>query len=99
MSSPQNFAAQQTSWFDRFFRDSAGNIAIVQPPNLPVLVAVGATVLQTVLPSGTLQTAVALVAFGTWYTWAWLELFDGASYFRRSLGLITLVGLLALVLN
>lgn len=90
---------QQPSWFDRIFRDREGNIVIAQPPNLPILMAVAATGLQAVLPSGDLQTIAALVAFGTWFTWAWQELFEGVNYFRRSLGLITLVSLIALKLN
>ncbi|MBE9113980.1 hypothetical protein IQ273_31925 [Nodosilinea sp. LEGE 07298] len=91
--------ASQPSLFDRIFRDSEGNIVIGQKPNLPAVVAVVATLLQAILPSGTLQTAIVLIAFGTWYTWAWQELFAGVNYFRRSLGLLTLVGLIALTLN
>ncbi|MGB3137718.1 MAG: hypothetical protein WBB18_13010 [Nodosilinea sp.] len=97
-SDPQN-STVQPSWFDLIFRDDDGNIVIAQPPNLPILVAVAATVLQSVLPSGDLQTIASLVAFGTWFTWAWQELFQGVNYFRRSLGLLTLVGLIALRLN
>ncbi|MFQ4135990.1 hypothetical protein PGN35_006675 [Nodosilinea sp. PGN35] len=91
--------AQSPALFDRIFRDSAGNIVIGQMPNLPVLVAVTATVLQTVLPAGLPQTAAALVAFGTWFTWAWQELFEGVNYFRQALGLAALVGLLVLKLS
>ncbi|MGB3203118.1 MAG: hypothetical protein WBA99_19590, partial [Nodosilinea sp.] len=66
MTSPtdRDFENAQPSWFDRIFRDSEGNIVIGQPPNLPVLVAIGATTLQAVLPSGDLQTAIELIAFG-----------------------------------
>lgn len=100
MTSPAGRDLQsQPSWFDRIFRDREGNIVIGQAPNLPSLVAIGATVLQAVLPSGNLQVATELIAFGTWFTWAWQELFAGVNYFRRSLGLLTLVGLMALTLN
>ncbi|MBD2233536.1 hypothetical protein [Phormidium tenue] len=91
--------AQYPSLFNRIFRDDEGNLVIAQPPNLPILVAVTATVLQAILPDGPLQTTAELVAFGTWFTWAWLELFTGVNYFRQSLGLFTLVGLIALKLN
>ncbi|GAB4384414.1 MAG: hypothetical protein Kow00121_47850 [Elainellaceae cyanobacterium] len=91
--------AKQTTLFDRTFRDSEGNIVIVQAPNLPVLVGLAATILQFVLPSGNMQTTFTLVAFGALFTWAWQELFAGVNYFRRSLGLITLVGLVTLGLN
>lgn len=89
----------QPTGLDRIFRDREGNLVIAQPPNLPILVAVTATVLQSVLPDSPLQTTVELVAFGTWFTWAWLELFNGVNYFRQSLGLITLIGLIAIKLN
>ncbi|HZG40861.1 MAG TPA: hypothetical protein VEZ50_19455 [Nodosilinea sp.] len=95
----QTPAAQTPSLFDQIFRDDKGNIVIAQPPNLPILVAVVATILQVVLPVGGLQTAMALVAFGTWFTWGWLELFSGVNYFRRALGLIALVSLMAIKLN
>lgn len=91
--------SNQTSLFDLFFRDSDGNIVVAQPPNLPILVGISATLLQFFLPSGKIQTAFDLVAFGALFTWAWLELFSGVNYFRRSLGLIALVGLLALGLG
>ncbi|MBE9155437.1 hypothetical protein IQ265_01065 [Nodosilinea sp. LEGE 06152] len=99
MSSSANRELTQPTLVDRTFRDREGNIVIGQMPNLPILVAVGATILQAVLPSGNLQVVTALVAFGTWYTWAWQELFAGVNYFRRSLGLLTLVGLITLTLN
>lgn len=46
-----------------------------------------------------IQTALDLVAFGALFTWAWQELFEGVNYFRRSLGLIGLITLIALGLN
>jgi hypothetical protein len=91
--------AKQATLFDRTFRDSEGNIVIAQMPNLPILLGLAATLLQFVLPSGRLQTTFALVAFGTLFTWAWQELFEGVNYFRRSLGLLGLVSLIAVGLN
>lgn len=89
----------QPTGLDRIFRDREGNLVVIQPPNLPALVAGTATVLQAVLPDGPLQTTFEVVAFGTWFTWAWLELFTGVNYFRQSLGLVTLIGLIVLKLN
>jgi hypothetical protein len=93
----QNNAPEPT-WFDRFFRDSQGNIVIVQPPNLPILVVTVAALLQLVFTSGQIHTGLELITFGTLYTWAWLEIFEGLSYFRRSLGLIVWVGMMAFML-
>ncbi|MBD1865405.1 MULTISPECIES: hypothetical protein [Trichocoleus] len=98
-SKPEKLEAKQSTLFDRTFRDSEGKIVIAQMPNLPLLVGLTATVLQSVLPSGKIQTAFDLVAFGALFTWAWQELFEGVNYFRRSLGLIVLLSMLMLGLN
>lgn len=95
---PEKLEAQKTTLFDRTFRDSEGKIVIAQMPNLPVLVGLAAFFLQFVLPSGKMQTALALIAFGALFTWAWQELFAGVNYFRRALGLFTLVGIIALAI-
>ena len=95
----EKLEAKETTLFDRTFRDSEGKIVIAQMPNLPILVGLTATFLQFVLPSGKIQTALGLVAFGALFTWAWQELFEGVNYFRRVLGLVGLVSLLALGLT
>lgn len=83
------------SLLDKTFRDSEGNIVIAQPPNLPILVGITATLLNLVVTSGNIHTVLDAVGFGSLFTWAWLELFDGVNYFRRALGLLALVGLIA----
>ncbi len=95
----EEFGAKEPTLFDRIFRDSEGRIVIAQMPNLPILVGIAAALLQFVLPSGNMQTTCSLVAFGALFTWAWQELFDGVNYFRRSLGLIVLVGIILLGLD
>ena len=92
-------AAKEATLFDRTFRDSEGNITIAQAPNLPILVGVTAAFLQYAIPSGQLQRAAELVAFGALFTWAWQELLEGVNYFRQALGLVGLLGLIALGLN
>jgi hypothetical protein len=91
--------ASEPTWFDRFFRDSQGNIVIAQPPNLPILVVTAAAVLQLIFTHGKLHTGLELITFGTLYTWAWLEIFEGLSYFRRSLGLAVWLSLMAFMLS
>lgn len=91
-----NLTAKEATWFDRIFRDSEGNIVIAQMPNLPVLVGLTATFLQFIIPSGSIQTAFDWIGFGALFTWAWQELFEGVNYFRRGLGLVSLVGIVAL---
>ena len=85
----------ENTLFDRTFRDSEGKIVIAQVPNLPVSVGIVASLLKLIVPTGEINLALELVAFGSLYTWAWEELFQGVNYFRRALGLIVLVGLIA----
>ncbi|MEG4799346.1 hypothetical protein QUB63_00875 [Microcoleus sp. ARI1-B5] len=81
--------------FDQTFRDSEGNIVIAQPPNLPLTVGIVASLLKLIFTTGQIYLVLELVAFGALFTWAWEELFQGVNYFRRALGLIALVGLIA----
>jgi hypothetical protein len=83
---------------DRIFHDSQGQLVIAQWPNLPIVLASSTTLLSLVLPNSPFKTILELVAFGTWYTWAWLELFQGVNYFRRGLGALVLAGLISLPL-
>lgn len=85
----------ENSLLDKTFRDSEGNIVIAQPPNLPLLLGITATVLKFIVKSGNIYTVLDAIAFGCLFTWAWLELFEGVNYFRRTLGLLVLVGLIA----
>ena len=85
----------ETTLFDSTFRDSEGNIVIAQPPNLPLIVGIVASLLKLVVTAGTINLVLDLVAFGALFTWAWEELFQGVNYFRRALGLIALVALIS----
>ncbi|MDY7024651.1 MAG: hypothetical protein SWJ54_25445 [Cyanobacteriota bacterium] len=87
------------SLFDQTFRDSEGNIVIAQPPNPPLIVGVVASLLKFFIKSGNIYIALDAIAFGSLFTWAWLELFDGVNYFRRSLGLLGLIALVAFRLS
>ena len=82
--------------FDKIFRDGDGNIVIAQPPNLPIIVWGVASLLKLIFTSGLTNIGLDLIAFGSLFTWAWLELFQGVNYFRRTLGLVVLVGFVGL---
>jgi hypothetical protein len=81
--------------FDKIFRDSNGEIVIAQPPNLPIIVWLTASLLKFIFPSGAINVGLDVVAFGSLFTWAWLELFQGVNYFRRTLGLVVLIAVVA----
>lgn len=77
--------------FARTFLDANGDLAIAQLPNLPIIVWLAATLLKLVIKSGQTYLVLDTIAFGSLFTWAWLELSQGVNYFRQGLGLIVLI--------
>jgi hypothetical protein len=76
------------------FKDASGKIVLTQKPNLPIIVWIFSK-LATFLPLDSFVIDFfALVAFGSLFTWAWLEIFDGVNIFRRILGSIVMLVLL-----
>lgn len=47
-------------------------------------------ILARIVPNGTQQDAARFVGFGFLFTWAWLEITQGDSYFRRFLGVVVM---------
>jgi hypothetical protein len=85
--------------FDRLFRDSTGEIIIGQSPNLPIIIWVAATLLKLVFKTGQVKILLDLLAFGSLLYWSFLEITQGANYFRRDLGIIVLITLIASVIQ
>lgn len=81
--------------FDRMFRDSEGKIVIAQMPNLPISIWFVASLLKLIFTTDKINLGLDVIAFGSLFIWACLELFQGVNYFRRALGLLVLVGLTA----
>ncbi|WP_310429068.1 hypothetical protein [Chamaesiphon sp. VAR_48_metabat_135_sub] len=82
--------------FDRLFRDAAGQIVIWQPPNLPILIWVSATLLKLVFQTGQVKLVLDLLAFSSLLYWSFLEITQGVNYFRRDLGVVVLPCLLSI---
>jgi hypothetical protein len=81
--------------FDKTFRDNEGKIVIAQAPNPPLIVWIVSSLLSLIFTTGTINTVLDVVAIGSLFTWAWMELFQGVNYFRKTLGLVVLIGLVA----
>jgi hypothetical protein len=75
---------------DHFFKDKKGKVVLMQSPNPPLIAFITSQLFQ-VVSSGNLQQVASIIAFGSLFTWAWLELFQGTNYFRRLLGFTVLV--------
>ncbi|GBO51514.1 hypothetical protein APA_478 [Pseudanabaena sp. lw0831] len=79
---------------DKIFRDREGKVVLAQMPNLPLIVWIVASLLRLVFTTGKVNIGLEAIAFGSLFTWAWEELFQGVNYFRRALGLLVLIGLI-----
>jgi len=80
-----------------FFRDSdTGRIVIAQAPNLPLWAYLAATAVRLVFhPDGTAGTVVTIVSTAALIVWSLLEIAAGSSPFRRVLGSVVLLAVLA----
>ncbi|MFN8655219.1 MAG: hypothetical protein U0105_02670 [Candidatus Obscuribacterales bacterium] len=77
-----------------FFKDKQGNIVIAQRPNAPLRIWYAASVVRAV-SRGPIRRGAQTVATGALVVWACEELFDGDSPFRRTIGFLTLLGMLS----
>ena len=85
--------------FDRLFRDAAGQIVIWQPPNLPIVIWVSATLLKLVFQTGQVKIGLDILAFSSLIYWSFLEITQGVNYFRRDLGVVVLIALIISVIQ
>jgi hypothetical protein len=67
------------------------HFVIIQSPNLPLVSFIVFTILAKLFNKGTSGHLFEVIAFGSIFTWAWLEIFSGVNYFRRILGLIIII--------
>lgn len=68
--------------------DKNGHITLIQLPNLPLVVFIVSAIFARIFVSGPANNLFKVLAFGSIFTWAWLEIFSGVNYFRRILGLV-----------
>jgi hypothetical protein len=88
---------QHRSAVSRFFRNpETGAVVVAQPPNLPLWVWLVSTAVRMVLsPDGALGVVLSVVGTLALLAWAALELTRGDSPFRRVLGAVVLVAVVA----
>lgn len=87
MQSHQRPIKRVTKHVKSAVRDDEGMVVITQKPNAPLLVALVTTVLSAFwLVNRPLGILFGLIAYGCWFTWAWMEIFEGANLWRRILG-------------
>jgi hypothetical protein len=88
---PQNHrASAHRSLWDRTWKNREGHIVIWQMPNIPLIAWVVLTFLAILFNSGTLADILSWLGSAALIIWCFLEIFKGADYFRRALGLLVL---------
>lgn len=87
---------------DWCFRDPrTGKLAVVQVPNLPLVLFILLSVVRRIFhPHGAAGAVIAIVAGAALIVWAFDEIVRGNSRFRRAVGAIVLIAFIAsLVIN
>lgn len=74
-----------------FFTDREGRIVIGQWPNAPLIIWIGASLLNRFVSDPGVSNGLTFLAFASGGYWATLELLRGDSPFRRTVGAIALV--------
>ncbi len=74
----------------RLIHDKHGRLCIFQKPNPPLISWIIFTLVSKI-SNGQFSKVFEVIAFGSLFTWAWLELFQGSCYLRRLFGLVVLV--------
>ncbi len=76
------------------FKDKDGRVVLFQKPNVPIIVWAISMVI-TRLSHGTVQARFQLLAFIALATWAVMEMLWGVNTFRRILGAVVLLAIVA----
>lgn len=81
------------------FKDKKGRLVIWQEPNFNLVLFFGFLAASNVIRHAKVHNLLSILAFGTIFIWSWREIKDGASLFRRLLGLIVMAAALYAEVN
>ena len=91
--------AKRTSPASRFFTNKHGRVVVFQKPNVPIMMWFVCKVLAYVATTEHAKHALSTLSTAFLFTWAYLELTKGGSYFRMLLGLVVLVSTVFTIFN
>jgi hypothetical protein len=77
-----------------FFKDKDGKWAIVAFPNVLLAAWITIIILAKFIPENNLQHSLSLHGSAILFAWAYLELTEGTSKFRRVLGAVILLAVI-----
>ena len=84
-----------TAPIDRFITDKDGKSTVIQMPNLPLIGWAVFGLLSFVIAKGTPHRGLQNLSRAALFTWAYLEIRSGDSPFRRILGVVVMLMLIA----
>lgn len=88
-------SAPPKTFIEKCYKDKSGAVVFGQGPNLPIIIWIVAKIALFIIPEETtLFRLLDIVAFGALFTWAYLELFQGATYLRRAIGFVVIVSVI-----
>lgn len=76
---------------ESFFKDKDGKWAIIAFPNVLLTAWLVVIILTKLIQDGNVHQGLSLLSSSILFAWAYLELIEGTSYFRRLLGVIVLL--------
>jgi hypothetical protein len=82
-----------------FITDKRDRMVLWQKPNPPLLVWLGLTIISHLIRSGRMHDIAKWSASSALLYWAYLEIKDGASPFRRTLGIVVFVWIVIQVIR
>lgn len=71
-----------------FFRDKNGKTVVWQWPNLPLFSWLVFKLLSLIIATESLQNGFRSISTASLFVWSYLEISDGATMFRRSVGIL-----------
>lgn len=83
-----------SSRISTFFKDKDGAVVIWQWPNIPIIGWLVCATATRLIGAGAAQHLFAQLSTAFLFTWAYLEISSGASYFRRLLGGIVMLAII-----
>ena len=83
--------SKRQTLIDMLWKDNHGRQAVVAWPNFPLVSWFVFMLASKLVNTGKLHLVFEYLAYGFLFTWGWLEIRSGKSYFRRALGMIVLI--------
>jgi hypothetical protein len=83
--------ARSRTLLNTFVRDKQGQVVVWQTPNFPLVGWFVCAAIMRLFDNSRLDNGLSFLSSTLLFTWAYLEIKEGASTFRRFLGIIVIL--------